>query len=346
MTAPRVKPLVWQNDMLFCGQPHAYADMPLGPWTVTAYDRRGGKWAYDDPSGDTSDMDWPTREEAQAAAEADYETRILAALEPQDAPTMAEELVALRSQNDALMRERTSMIATHRGNLALAEKRHAAELAALRARVAEMEAALTRIDDWAQAYPEEAFPEPDLTICKTALKSAGQSIDGLHASWARHILNGIGGITRAALTAALSPAPQAQAASGPNCDCFGDTGLQASTYVASDGTERCDLCGKPTKPAAQADHEARILAALEPQDAPAMAEELLALRAENARLREDRLAAFDTCIKEAADLRNTQYPGQLSWWSCNELLGRFHAARGKIARAALTPPAKEGQADG
>lgn len=52
------------------------------------------------------------------------------------------------------------------------------------------------------------------------------------------------------LTAALSPAPQALAASGPNCDCFGDTGLQASTYVASDGTERCDLCGKPTKPAA------------------------------------------------------------------------------------------------
>lgn len=80
--------------------------------------------------------------------------------------------------------------------------------------------------------------------------------------------------------------------------------------------------------------------------APAMAEELLALRAEVARLREDRLAAFDTCIKEAADLRNTQDPGQLSWWACNELLGRFHAARGKIARAALTPSAKEGRSDG
>ena len=74
--------------------------------------------------------------------------------------------------------------------------------------------------------------------------------------------------------------------------------------------------------------------------APAMAEELVALRAENARLREDRLAAFDTCIKEAADLRNTQYPGQLSWWACNELLGRFHAARGKIAPAALTQETK------
>lgn len=58
------------------------------------------------------------------------------------APAMAEELVALRSQNDALMRERTSMIATHRENRALAEKRHAAELANLRARVAEMEAGL------------------------------------------------------------------------------------------------------------------------------------------------------------------------------------------------------------
>lgn len=56
------------------------------------------------------------------------------------APAMAEELVALRSQNDALMHERASMIATHRENRALAEKRHAAELAALRARVAEMEA--------------------------------------------------------------------------------------------------------------------------------------------------------------------------------------------------------------
>lgn len=50
---------------------------------------------------------------------------------------------ALRSQNDALMRERTSMIATHRENRALAEKRHAADLAALRARVAEMEAGQT-----------------------------------------------------------------------------------------------------------------------------------------------------------------------------------------------------------
>ena len=102
MTGVRVKALVWQNDMLFGGQPHAYADTPLGPWTVTAYDGRGGRWAYDDPSGDTSDMDWLTREEAQAAAQADYETRILAALEPQDAPAMAEELVALRAENARL----------------------------------------------------------------------------------------------------------------------------------------------------------------------------------------------------------------------------------------------------
>lgn len=66
-------------------------------------------------------------------------------------------------------------------------------------RVVDLEAALTRIDEWARAYPEEAFPEPDLAICKTALEGAGQSIDGLHASWARHILNGIGGITRTVL---------------------------------------------------------------------------------------------------------------------------------------------------
>lgn len=32
------------------------------------------------------------------------------------------------------------------------------------------------------------------------------------------------------------------------CKCFGDTGLQASTYAGADGVRRCDLCGHPAQP--------------------------------------------------------------------------------------------------
>lgn len=229
MNGVRVKHLVWEDcrenpGVLFTATTAVgryevdLSEMPREAWA-------GLRWCAGEP------VLWgssPLRdaEAAKAAAQADYETRIRAALEPMDAPAvagveipaghtpgpwqveegtalvwgggdaddqtsrgmgipvaeakgyeqrywgrqidweeraanarlialapaMAEELVALRSQNDALMRERTSMIATHRENRALAEKRHAAELAALRARVAELEAG----QDW---QPIETAPK-------------------------------------------------------------------------------------------------------------------------------------------------------------------------------------------
>lgn len=80
----------------------------------------------------------------------------------------------------------------------------AAEIAALRARVAGLEGALTQVDEWANAYPVSVFPEPDMKACAAALAAAGQSSDALHASWARHILSGVALIA----ARALSPAPK------------------------------------------------------------------------------------------------------------------------------------------
>lgn len=77
----RVKPLMWE-EVDFCGQPAAFAETEFGAWMVVAYRGRSGRWAHTDPAGNDSGDDWETRFEAQAAAQADYEARILAALLP------------------------------------------------------------------------------------------------------------------------------------------------------------------------------------------------------------------------------------------------------------------------
>lgn len=77
----RVKQLMWE-EAVFCGQPAAYAETEFGAWMVVAYLGRSGRWAHTDPTGADSEDDWETRFEAQAAAQADYERRILAALLP------------------------------------------------------------------------------------------------------------------------------------------------------------------------------------------------------------------------------------------------------------------------
>ena len=85
----KVKPLVWVHVAKFCGQEHSYAKTELGTWGLTAYSGREGRWAYTDATGADSEDDWLTRDECQAAAQADYEARILAALEPdQTAPAL------------------------------------------------------------------------------------------------------------------------------------------------------------------------------------------------------------------------------------------------------------------
>jgi hypothetical protein len=49
--------------------------------------------------------------------------------------------------------------------------------------------ALRRIQSWCDAYPIEAFPEPDLKAIREKIGDSAMS--ALHASWARHILKGI-----------------------------------------------------------------------------------------------------------------------------------------------------------
>ena len=89
----KVKPLVWV-DCVFSGQPAFYADTEFGPWAVTAYTGRDGNWAHTDPTGEDSEEDWDLAEDAKAAAQADYEARIHAALEPDQTALTAIELAA------------------------------------------------------------------------------------------------------------------------------------------------------------------------------------------------------------------------------------------------------------
>lgn len=77
----KVKPLSWEHGHKFCGQECSYADTEFGAWMMVAYSGRGLRWAHSDPAGNDSEDDWETRDECQAAANADYQARILAALE-------------------------------------------------------------------------------------------------------------------------------------------------------------------------------------------------------------------------------------------------------------------------
>jgi hypothetical protein len=63
------------------------------------------------------------------------------------------------------------------------------------------EEALESILQWCNAYPADIFLEPDLDVCRQALEAVGQTMDGLHGSWARRLLEGIGTIAKGALDA-------------------------------------------------------------------------------------------------------------------------------------------------
>jgi hypothetical protein len=68
-------------------------------------------------------------------------------------------------------------------------------------RIEKLQAALLEIATWAEAYPVEIFPEPDLEGVKQVLiaNDMMREMDRMHSSWARHLVSGIGGIARAAL---------------------------------------------------------------------------------------------------------------------------------------------------
>lgn len=61
--------------------------------------------------------------------------------------------------------------------------------------------ALRDIERWSKAYPLKVFPEPDLEAARTALQTAGITLDAVSASAMRHVITEVGAIARAALSA-------------------------------------------------------------------------------------------------------------------------------------------------
>ena len=69
-------------------------------------------------------------------------------------------------------------------------------------RCEELEEALTRIAQWADAYPSDIFPVPDDGWLKRAhevLRANEMTIDRIAAHSARHALQGVGEIARGVL---------------------------------------------------------------------------------------------------------------------------------------------------
>lgn len=73
------------------------------------------------------------------------------------------------------------------------------ELSGEGAREDTLREALERIENWSNAYPLEAFPEPDLAKSAEVLKAAGLSLDQISAHNMRHVVERVGEIARAAL---------------------------------------------------------------------------------------------------------------------------------------------------
>lgn len=63
-----------------------------------------------------------------------------------------------------------------------------------------MREALEEIDQWAQAYPVDIFPEPDFAKAAELLKGGGMTLDAISASIMRRMVGRVGEIARAALT--------------------------------------------------------------------------------------------------------------------------------------------------
>jgi len=64
---------------------------------------------------------------------------------------------------------------------------------------ARYEKALVEINNWAQAYPLDIFPEPDFAVVNEVLKAAGISLSCVSASNMRHVITRVEKITESAL---------------------------------------------------------------------------------------------------------------------------------------------------
>ena len=70
---------------------------------------------------------------------------------------------------------------------------------AMAARIEELEEALHYIAGWAEAYPLDIFPEPDLKKARALLEAGGITLDSISAHAMRHVVEGVGKIAREAL---------------------------------------------------------------------------------------------------------------------------------------------------
>jgi hypothetical protein len=70
----------------------------------------------------------------------------------------------------------------------------------MKAEIERLRAALERIREWADAYPLDVFPEPDLAKVNEVLKEAGLSLGAVSASKMRHFISCVGIFARVALS--------------------------------------------------------------------------------------------------------------------------------------------------
>ena len=66
-------------------------------------------------------------------------------------------------------------------------------------RIDDLKQALHRIVQWADAYPLDVFPEPDLKKARALLEAGGITLDSVSAHCMRHVISGVGEIARKAL---------------------------------------------------------------------------------------------------------------------------------------------------
>jgi len=73
------------------------------------------------------------------------------------------------------------------------------EIERLNDRVDELAEGLRKIVSWSEAYPLDIFPEPDFKKAHEVLRANEMTIDAISASVARHTVEGVGKIARAAM---------------------------------------------------------------------------------------------------------------------------------------------------
>ncbi len=79
-----------------------------------------------------------------------------------------------------------------------AAERRVRELLDERGRLTEAHECIVR---WSESYPLDVFPEPDMGYAQALLAHGGMTLDAISAYAMRHVVEGVGEISRAVLVA-------------------------------------------------------------------------------------------------------------------------------------------------